>query len=67
MGYGYQWWMPNDARPREYMGRGIYGQYLYISEPQGVVIVLTAADPEFRDKTIQRENIEWFRRIADGL
>ncbi|WP_300037952.1 serine hydrolase [uncultured Roseobacter sp.] len=65
MGYGYQWWMPRDARPREYMGRGVYGQYLYINEPAGVVIVLTAADPPFQDRAVQRENLELFRAIAD--
>jgi CubicO group peptidase (beta-lactamase class C family) len=64
-GYGYQWWMPQDGRPREYMGRGIYGQYLYINEEANVVIALTAADPDFRDGTIQREHIKYFRRIAD--
>lgn len=66
-GYGYQWWMPKDARPREYMGRGIYGQYLYINEVQDIVIALTAADPAFRDDDIQRQNIDWFRQIADSL
>ncbi|MEP0963142.1 MAG: serine hydrolase [Roseobacter sp.] len=66
-GYGYQWWMPRDARPREYMARGIYGQYLYINEHSNVVIVLTAADQGFRTPEIQRENIEWFRTIADSL
>lgn len=65
-GYGYQWWMPRDARSREYMGRGIYGQYLYINEEQGIVIALTAVDPQFRNKTVQRSNIEMFRAIADG-
>ncbi len=65
-GYGYQWWTPLDARPREYMGRGIYGQYLYINEPAGVVIALTAADPDFRERDIQNEIIAWFRAIADG-
>ncbi len=64
-GYGFQWWMPKDARPREYMARGIYGQYLYINEPQGTVIALTAADPAFRDATIQREHIAYFRAIAE--
>ncbi|MEM9636309.1 MAG: serine hydrolase [Pseudomonadota bacterium] len=66
-GYGFQWWLPRDARPREYMGRGIYGQYLYISEPQGVVIAVTAVDSQFRDKAVQRRNVEMFRDIADGL
>jgi hypothetical protein len=49
------------------MGRGIYGQYLYVNEMQGVVMALTAADPAFRDRTIQRENVAWFRTIADAL
>lgn len=66
-GYGYQWWLPRDARPREYMGRGIYGQYLYINEQRGVVIALTAADPQFRDKAVQHRNVEMFRAIADSL
>lgn len=66
-GYGYQWWMPGDARPREYMGRGIYGQYLYINEERGVVIVLTAADPQFRDKDVQRRNVGMLRAIANGI
>lgn len=66
-GYGYQWWMPEDARPREFMGRGIYGQYLYIDAQKNTVIVLTAADPAFRDKKIQRENTLWFRQITDSL
>ncbi|MFK7743797.1 MAG: serine hydrolase domain-containing protein [Roseobacter sp.] len=64
-GYGFQWWMPRDARPREYMGRGIYGQYLYINEDASTVIVLTAADPDFRDSEIQRQHIDLFRQIAD--
>jgi CubicO group peptidase (beta-lactamase class C family) len=67
LGYGYQWWIPRDARPREYMGRGIYGQYLYVNELQGVVIALTAADPAFRDRAIQRENLAWFRTFTDAL
>lgn len=65
-GYGYQWWMPRDARPREYIGRGIYGQYLYINEQADTVIALTAADPAFREREIQDENMAWFRAIADG-
>jgi CubicO group peptidase (beta-lactamase class C family) len=66
-GYGYHWWVPRDPRPREYLGRGIYGQYLYIDEETGVVIALTAADPEFRDPLIRDQNITWFRKIADRL
>ncbi|MCV6597064.1 MAG: beta-lactamase family protein [Mangrovicoccus sp.] len=65
--YGYQWWMPEDLREREYLGRGIYGQYIYISEPEGVVIVSTAADRKFRSPEVSRENIDIFRQIVDGL
>jgi CubicO group peptidase (beta-lactamase class C family) len=64
-GYGYQWWIPQDARPREYMARGIYGQYLYINEGAGVVIALTAADPAFRGDAALQENVDMFRRVAD--
>jgi CubicO group peptidase (beta-lactamase class C family) len=67
LGYGFQWWMPQDARPREYMGRGIYGQYLYINEGAGMVIAVTAADPVFRERAVQQENIDMFRRIADSF
>lgn len=63
-GYGFQWWMPRDAGAREYLGRGIYGQYLYINEPSATVIVLTAADPDFRDRKIQDQHIAYFRAIS---
>lgn len=67
MGYGYQWWMPADARPGEIMGRGIYGQYLYIDQERDVVIVTTAADRDFRAPGVHAQNIAMFRRIAAGL
>lgn len=63
-GYGYQWWIPNDASPREYMARGVYGQYIYINEPLGTVIVTTGADRAFREDGIDRANVEMFRQIA---
>jgi CubicO group peptidase (beta-lactamase class C family) len=66
-GYGYQWWIPRDAMPREYMGRGIYGQYLYINEAEEVVIALTAADPAFREREIQDQNVAAFRQITAAL
>lgn len=67
IGYGFQWWIPQDARRREYMARGIYGQYLYIYEASDVVIALTAVDPAFRSDAVQAEIIAMFRRIADSL
>ncbi len=67
LGYGYQWWMPKGMRPGEYHGRGIYGQYLYIDNQNGVVIVSTAADRSFREPGVEQENTEIFRAIVDAL
>ncbi|SFT35230.1 serine hydrolase domain-containing protein [Sedimentitalea nanhaiensis] len=66
-GFGYQWWIPLKARPGEFMGRGIYGQYLYIDQSTGVIIVVTAADRKFRDPGVDDGNVQMFRRIADSL
>ena len=46
--YGYQWWMPEDAIPGEFLARGVYGQYVYVNRADGVVIATTAADRGFR-------------------
>lgn len=64
IGYGYQWWSPVGARPGEFMGRGIYGQYLYIDQGSGVVIVTTGADRTFRDDGVDESNINMFRSIV---
>ena len=65
--YGFQWWSPSDARDGEFFGHGIYGQYIYIDRPKGVVIVSTAADRQFREPGISTGNIEVFRKIAESL
>ena len=67
IGYGYQWWIPVGATPGQFMGRGIYGQYLYIDRPRGVVIAVNAADRQFREAGVNEENIEMFRQIAEAL
>lgn len=64
LGYGYQWWMPVDAEPGEFMGRGIYGQYIYINKRADMVIVSTAADQLFREPVIIAQNIDMFRQIV---
>jgi CubicO group peptidase (beta-lactamase class C family) len=66
-GYGFQWWIPEDARPREYMARGIYGQYLYIDEQAQTVIALTAVDPAFRTAQAKAGTLAMFRAITDSL
>ncbi len=67
LGYGYQWWSPTDAREGEFFGHGIYGQYIYIDRPRGVVIVRTAADRLFRNDGVTEQNIDMFRQIAEAL
>jgi CubicO group peptidase (beta-lactamase class C family) len=64
MRYGYQWWMPADARPGEAFGQGIYGQFLYVDRMRDVVIAVNAADRAFRAPGVQDANIAMLRRIA---
>ena len=64
IGYGYQWWIPVGADDGQFMGRGIYGQYLYIDQQAGVVIVTTAADRKFREEGVADANIAMFREIV---
>lgn len=64
IGYGYQWWIPVGAETGEFLGRGIYGQYLYIDQVRDVVIVTTAADLQFREPGVHRNNVEMMRKIA---
>ena len=66
-GYGYQWWIPVGATPGQFMGRGIYGQYIYIDQPKNVVIVLNSGDRNFRDDGVDRQNEDMFRAIAESL
>jgi CubicO group peptidase (beta-lactamase class C family) len=65
--YGYQWWIPEDGVPGEYMARGIYGQYIYIDTERGVVIATNAADRNFRRDSVSQQNIDRFRQIAQSL
>jgi CubicO group peptidase (beta-lactamase class C family) len=65
--YGYQWGNPPGASAGEFMGRGNYGQYLYIDQQEGVVIAATAANLRFCDVGVTDQNIAIFRAIADSL
>lgn len=64
MHYGYQWWMPSDARAGEIMAQGVYGQFVYIDRARDVVIAVNAADRDFRAPGVSERNIEMFRAIA---
>ena len=67
IGYGYQWWVPKGAVPGEFMAMGIYGQFIYINRPAGVVIAVNAADRHFTDAGVEDGNIAMFRAIAASL
>lgn len=67
IGYGYQWWIPVGAHAGEFLGRGVYGQYLYFDQSRGVLIMTTGADRKFRDKGVNDRNMEMFRKIAQSL
>ena len=65
--YGYQWWIPVGADEGQFMARGIYGQYVYIDRPAGVVIVVNSADRNFRDDGVSDQNVAIFRDIVRSL
>ncbi|MFY0618737.1 serine hydrolase domain-containing protein [Shimia sp.] len=62
--YGYQWWMPKDPREGEFFGIGVYGQYIYINRPAGVVIAVNSTDRKFKESGVTDGNIALFRKIA---
>ncbi len=64
--YGLQWWMAPDAREGEYFARGIYGQYIYVNQPAGVVIAVNSADRGFREPGAFEQNLAAFRAIAEA-
>jgi CubicO group peptidase (beta-lactamase class C family) len=62
--YGFQWWIPKDARPGEVWAQGIYGQYIYIDPGSGVVIAVNAADRGFEADGVSEANLAMMRAIA---
>lgn len=68
MGYGYQWWIPDNPK-QEFMALGIYGQHIYVNLEFNVVIVKTSANIQFMDNDYRHKNmaIEAYREIAKSL
>lgn len=66
-GYGLHWWLPANARKGEFLARGVHGQFIYVNQPQRVVIAVSSADDIPEDDAVFAENIAMFRRISDGL
>lgn len=65
--YGYQWWVPADAREGEFLARGVYGQFVYINRPAGVVIAVNSGDRGFLEPGSFEQNLATFREISDFL
>lgn len=65
--YGFQWWIPADAAEGEFFARGVYGQYVYINRPLGVVIATNGADRAFTRRGVHAANLEMFRKIAEAV
>ena len=71
VGYGYQWWVP-DPDGTDYFAVGIYGQYVYVSPENNIVIAKNAADREFTEPTSvgphsMNLNIALMRSLAEQL
>lgn len=65
--YGFQWWIPDDATGGEFFARGVYGQYVYVNRPVGVVIAANGADRGFTRPGAHAQNLGMFRLIADAV
>lgn len=68
LGYGYQWWIPEEA-DQEFLAVGIYGQYIYINRALDVVIVKNSADINFMDSEPDADYLAMagFRAIANSI
>jgi len=75
-GYGYQWWIPEavgaegSGRPsKEFLAIGVYGQFIYVSPDDDLLIVKTSADLDFQtdDYESDFETLAAFRAIASSL
>ncbi|WP_343081559.1 serine hydrolase [Ostreiculturibacter nitratireducens] len=65
--YGYQWWIPETGPEGEFLARGVYGQYVYVNRPAGVVVAVTSADRQFREAGVFEDSLAMFRSLAAHL
>tara|TARA_R110001599_G_scaffold72151_1_gene200555 strand:+ start:3640 stop:4836 length:1197 start_codon:yes stop_codon:yes gene_type:complete len=68
LGYGYQWWIPEES-DQEFLALGIYGQYIYVNQKSGVVIVKNSAHIEFAENDFESatEAVAFFRAVAESI
>jgi len=68
MGYGYQWWIPENPEG-DFMAIGIYNQFIYVNPDRGVVIAKNSAyaDYDIDGEEKELESVAVFRAIAHAL
>lgn len=68
LGYGYQWWIPENPEG-DFLGIGVYHQFLYVHPKLNVVIAKTSAYAHYDVDGFEKEleTIAVFRAIAKGL
>jgi len=67
MGYGYQWWIPENPKD-DFMALGVYGQYIYINPTKQVIIVKTSAFPHWKIGIETNAVVKaWFQYLAEHL
>lgn len=64
-GYNAFWWIPLGGGVRDYIARGIFGQFIYINETRRVVIVRNSIDYSFDGQ--QLESTKVLRAIAEQI
>lgn len=66
-GYGYQWWIPEDAQG-DFLAIGVYGQNIYISPRTGMVVVRTSAYANYNhDPTFSQESVALFKTLVNEM
>ena len=68
LGYGYQWWIPDESG--DYMAIGVYNQFIYVSPKNNSVVVQLAANKIYGVDAIETtvsefESIAFLRTIAN--
>ncbi len=67
LGYGYQWWIPDNSG--DYAAIGVYNQFIYVSPPSGMVVVKLSANSAYgvsEEASAQSEfeSIAFFKALA---
>jgi CubicO group peptidase (beta-lactamase class C family) len=68
MGYGYQWWMPEDWIG-DFIALGVYDQMIYVDPSSNLVIAKHSANRDFQRNNFEptEEHLALFRAIAADL